>query len=488
MKLILPLFLILLLLLLLFVGIKENFNIIKTKLVLKIGKIKNKHIISKETITLKNNKIIIGGKTITKDDINALNSLPVHYESKMCFPDEDGECIDNSDLQNLKKYWNDGTIIAYSGELKNIPPNWSICDGDNGTPDLRDRFIVGAGKKYKSGNTGGKATHKLTIDEIPSHAHTMSFHTSTNKMDTSKPIKVGDIRYGWYGGHAGMDNFMLNITVASKCFKKEYKEGIDYIPGHSLMECVGNITATKKDVFGNIKYRNKLSKRPMKKYDNGTTKSPTGSPLPTVPTIPIVSGLNPIIDMEIYEPVPLYESLYKERNNIKSVGYRFVPGDEVCHNTCLYYNSIETWRPAEVGNLNDSKLLLKAILINDGKENLLKTKNKQGKEIYPELVKSNVKPGSGYFVGPTSNACVECQNSTDTNDSANDSDKGKPHDNMPQYYRVIFLMRNVNRKSETSTQSPISVQPKATQEKDKCYNIIEKIRNTGETPVYLNCD
>ena len=36
-----------------------------------------------------------------------------------------------------------GSIIAYSGLLGSIPSNWHICDGTDGTPDLRDRFLKG---------------------------------------------------------------------------------------------------------------------------------------------------------------------------------------------------------------------------------------------------------------------------------------------------------------------------------------------------------
>lgn len=46
-------------------------------------------------------------------------------------------------------------IAAWYGSIASIPENWVICDGTNGTPDLRDRFIVGAGDSYTPGNTGG---------------------------------------------------------------------------------------------------------------------------------------------------------------------------------------------------------------------------------------------------------------------------------------------------------------------------------------------
>jgi hypothetical protein len=63
-----------------------------------------------------------------------------------------------------------GGIIIWSGASTAIPSGWYLCDGANGTPDLRDRFIVGAGSTYAVGATGGSANATL-----PSHTHTGSF-------------------------------------------------------------------------------------------------------------------------------------------------------------------------------------------------------------------------------------------------------------------------------------------------------------------------
>lgn len=48
-----------------------------------------------------------------------------------------------------------GAIIMWSGSIGSIPSGYVICDGTNGTPDLRDRFVVGAGNSYAVGNIGG---------------------------------------------------------------------------------------------------------------------------------------------------------------------------------------------------------------------------------------------------------------------------------------------------------------------------------------------
>ena len=64
-----------------------------------------------------------------------------------------------------------GAIILYSGST--IPDGWALCDGNNGTPDLTDRFVIGAGKSYQVNDTGGEAEHILTIDELPEHSFTL---------------------------------------------------------------------------------------------------------------------------------------------------------------------------------------------------------------------------------------------------------------------------------------------------------------------------
>ena len=68
-----------------------------------------------------------------------------------------------------------GGIILWYGSVGSIPAGWALCDGNNGTPDLRDRFVVGAGSSnYTVGATGGSATVALTAAELPSHTHSLT--------------------------------------------------------------------------------------------------------------------------------------------------------------------------------------------------------------------------------------------------------------------------------------------------------------------------
>lgn len=57
-----------------------------------------------------------------------------------------------------------GMIAIWSGAILNIPSGYVLCDGNNGTPDLRNKFIPGSGDTYAPGDTGGvdSQTHDFT--------------------------------------------------------------------------------------------------------------------------------------------------------------------------------------------------------------------------------------------------------------------------------------------------------------------------------------
>jgi microcystin-dependent protein len=75
-----------------------------------------------------------------------------------------------------------GGIILWSGSIASVPFGWALCNGTSGTPDLRDRFVVGAGSTYAVGATGGANTVTLDSSQIPSHTHTGSGTTSTTDL------------------------------------------------------------------------------------------------------------------------------------------------------------------------------------------------------------------------------------------------------------------------------------------------------------------
>lgn len=92
-----------------------------------------------------------------------------------------------------------GMIMMWSGSTGSIPSGWLLCDGTSGTPDLRNRFIVGAGSTYAVNATGGTAdavvpshTHTFTGDALPTHTHT--YGTSAARL-----VQSGSATQCWVG-------------------------------------------------------------------------------------------------------------------------------------------------------------------------------------------------------------------------------------------------------------------------------------------------
>jgi len=60
-----------------------------------------------------------------------------------------------------------GSIVMWSGSVTNLPTGWALCDGQNGTPDLRDRFVLGFNPDAPEpimGEAGGAASHDHSVD------------------------------------------------------------------------------------------------------------------------------------------------------------------------------------------------------------------------------------------------------------------------------------------------------------------------------------
>ncbi len=79
-----------------------------------------------------------------------------------------------------------GVITMWSGSIASIPSGWALCYGSSGTPDLRDRFVVGAGASYGVGSTGGNAAVNLTIAQMPSHMHSFTVGGGGNSGDIAQ--------------------------------------------------------------------------------------------------------------------------------------------------------------------------------------------------------------------------------------------------------------------------------------------------------------
>ena len=75
-----------------------------------------------------------------------------------------------------------GGIIMWSGAVSAIPSGWVLCNGSNSTPDLRNRFVVGAGSSYAVNDTGGTDSVSLSTANIPAHSHSFSGSGTTSTI------------------------------------------------------------------------------------------------------------------------------------------------------------------------------------------------------------------------------------------------------------------------------------------------------------------
>lgn len=119
-----------------------------------------------------------------------------------------------------------GGIIMWSGSVASIPSGWYLCNGANGTPDLRNRFVVGAGSTYAVDATGGSAnaivvshthTFSATTSTIGNHAHTLTGSSGTGGVGNQTTI-VTDGPFTtntWNSGSAGSHSHTVSGTTAS---------------------------------------------------------------------------------------------------------------------------------------------------------------------------------------------------------------------------------------------------------------------------------
>ena len=103
-----------------------------------------------------------------------------------------------------------GVILIWSGSIASIPSGWGLCDGTDGKPNLRSRFIIGAESSgtYTVGATGGASFVQLTISEMPSHNHTILIDGDHNHF--VKEVNRGE------EGSSGIDQSVGSYTEAGE--------------------------------------------------------------------------------------------------------------------------------------------------------------------------------------------------------------------------------------------------------------------------------
>ncbi len=97
----------------------------------------------------------------------------------------------NAEITCVKR----GMIITWSGSVASIPTGWALCNGSNGTPDLRNKFLRGAGSTYDPGDTGGSTSHNHPGEDDHNHGIPTGVHVDGgNNKDryTSTALSVGN--------------------------------------------------------------------------------------------------------------------------------------------------------------------------------------------------------------------------------------------------------------------------------------------------------
>jgi microcystin-dependent protein len=122
-----------------------------------------------------------------------------------------------------------GGIIMWSGSIASIPAGWALCNGTLGTPNLEDRFVVGAGAGYAVNAQGGSISHNhggntapyaLTVNDIAAHDHLMVAPGVSNApLTTTSPLSQqrtagGDTEYVLQGG-AGSGSIGLTSSTGA---------------------------------------------------------------------------------------------------------------------------------------------------------------------------------------------------------------------------------------------------------------------------------
>lgn len=132
-----------------------------------------------------------------------------------------------------------GLIAMWSGSIASIPDGWYLCDGANGTPDLRDRFVIGAGASYGLGQTGGEPTHTLSVTELPSHTHAVSPSISYNTQSHTHTITLGSASSHGHIHSSTVSGYNVSMTSATRY---SAPSGTSY----RVVNGISNVTTTRQ--------------------------------------------------------------------------------------------------------------------------------------------------------------------------------------------------------------------------------------------------
>jgi hypothetical protein len=105
-----------------------------------------------------------------------------------------------------------GMIVAYYANAGAIPSGWAICDGTNGTPDLRDKYLVGVDALADVGKNAGneKHNHNVTIRGTTDGARRVSDGWGFDGPDRGKSPQATGLDHQHDFGGSGTTDYSYN--------------------------------------------------------------------------------------------------------------------------------------------------------------------------------------------------------------------------------------------------------------------------------------
>tara|TARA_B100000131_G_scaffold166811_2_gene161274 strand:- start:24644 stop:29164 length:4521 start_codon:yes stop_codon:yes gene_type:complete len=204
-----------------------------------------------------------------------------------------------------------GGIIMWSGSQSNIPSGWVLCDGNNSTPDLRDRFVLGAGSSYSVGDTGGSETVSISTSNMPSHTHTVNSHShslpSHSHTVSSHTHSIGSHTHSFSGSGTGTsgvqsdNHYHSGNTSDAGLHNHSYVTHSSLFTGDYHTEAVnanmGNVAATTGDAGTHAHYFDTLGVSEDHTHTttvsiSGTTGAGSGNTGSASPSTSTVSSTN----------------------------------------------------------------------------------------------------------------------------------------------------------------------------------------------------
>ncbi len=212
-------------------------------------------------------------------DSYTLNSSTSYASSKAL---RDG--LNSIDSQIYAAIFVRGMIILWSGDSFNVPQGFALCNGSNGTPNLTDRFVVGSGSEYNTGDRGGTDTNShnhsatvgsttLTLSQIPSHSHNASHNHSASFNGNTLGNHYHDASHNHSASFSG-NNLPTHAHNASHNHSGSFKGNQLPKHGHNVTNVYSNVNGGKLESGDGYNIYQRVQTRPTTTNTAGT---PTGS-------------------------------------------------------------------------------------------------------------------------------------------------------------------------------------------------------------------